>query len=132
MTFFDVRVFNSIAKRYVHMDKFKSISTQQKRKNYNERILEVEHGSFTPIVMSAYGGIGKEGNKFYNRLAELLAAKKNQQLSAMTSWIRRKLVFALINSLWMCIRGSRRAFQTNLVGSVQSLDGVTIEATSRI
>ena len=108
------------------------LNKKEKKKNFNERILEVEHGSFTPIVMSAYGGIGKEGNKFYNRLAELLAEKKNQQLSAMTSWIRRKLVFALINSLWMCIRGSRRAFQTNLVGSVQSLDGVTIEATSRI
>ena len=49
---------------------------KKKKKNYNERILEVEHGSFTPIVMSAYGGIGKEGNKFFNRLAELLAEKE--------------------------------------------------------
>ena len=47
------------------------------KKNYNERILEVEHSSFTPIVMSAYGGIGKEGSKFFNRLAELLAEKEN-------------------------------------------------------
>ena len=39
---------------------------------------------FMPIVMSAYGGIGREGNKFYNHLAELLAEKKNQQLSVMT------------------------------------------------
>ena len=106
-------VFNPIAKRYVHMDTSKTyqLNENEKKKNYNECILEVEHGSFTPIVMSAYGGIGKEGNKFYNRLAELLAEKKNQQLSVMTSWIRRKLIFALINSTCMCIRGSCRVFQ---------------------
>ena len=134
MAFFDVRVFNAIAKRYVHMDTAKAnqLNEKEKKKNYNERILEDEHGSFTSIFMSAYGGIGKEGNKCYNRLAELLAEKKNQQLSVMASWIRRKLIFALINSICMCIRGSRRVFQTNLVGSVQSVDPVISEATSRI
>ena len=110
----------------------KHINSKKKKKNYNERILEVEHGSFTPIVMSAYVGIGKEGSKSYNRLAELLAEKKNQQLSVMTSWIRRKLIFALINSICMCIRGSCRVFQTNLVGSVQSVDPAISEATSQI
>ena len=80
------------------------LNEKEKKKNYKERILEVEHGSFTPIVVSAYVGIRKEGNKFYNRLAELLAEKKNQQLSMVTSWIKRKLIFALINSICMCIR----------------------------
>ena len=99
MAFFDVRAFNPIAKRYVRMDtsKAQQLNEKEKKKNYNERILEVKHGSFTPIVMSAYEGIGKEGNKFYNRLAELLAQKKNQQLLLMTSWIIRKLIFALTN-----------------------------------
>ena len=82
MAFFDVRVFNRIAKRYVHRDTSKAyqLNEKEKNKNYNERVLEVEHGSFTPVVMSAYGGIGKESNKFYSRLAELLVEKKNQQL----------------------------------------------------
>ena len=74
----------------------------------------------------------EEGNKFYNCLAELLAKKKNQQLSVMIPLIRRKLIFALINSICMYIRGSRRVFQTNLVGSVQSIDPMISEATSRI
>ena len=134
MAFFDMTVFNPIAKRYVHMYTSKpyQLNEKEKKKNYNERMLEVEHGSFTPIVMSAYGGIGKEGNKFYNRLAELLAEKKNQQLSVVTSWIRRKLIFPLINLICMCTRGSRRVFQTNLVGPVQSVDPVISKATSRI
>ena len=134
MAFLNVRVFNPIAKRYVHMDTSKAyqLNEKEKKKNYNERILEVEHGSFMPIVMSAYGGIRKKGNKFYSRLAELLVEKKSQQLSVMASLIRRKLIFALINSMCMCIRGSRRVFQTNLVGSVQSVDPVISEATSQI
>ena len=112
----------------VHMDNSKAyqLNEKEKKKNYNERILEVEHGSFMPIVMSAYRGIGKEANKFYNCLAELLAEKKNQQLLVMTSWIRRKLIFILINSIYMCIRGSRRVFPTNMVGSVQSVDPVMV------
>ena len=134
MAFFDLRVFNPLAKRYVHMDTSKAyqLNEKEKKKNYNERILEVEHGIFTPMVMSAYGGMGKKGNKFYNHLAELLAGNKNQQLLVMTSWIRRKSIFALINSICTCIRGSRRVFQTNLVGSVQSIDPAISEATSRI
>ena len=128
---FDARVFNPIAKRYVHMDTSKAYQLNEKKKEELQRILEVQHGCFTPIVMSTYGGIRKGGNKFYNRLAELLVEKKNQQLSVMTSWIRRKLIFALINSICMCIRSSRRVFQTNLVGSAQSVDPVISEATSR-
>ena len=65
--------------------------------------------------MLTYGVIGKEGNKFYNRLVELLAEKKN-----------------LINSICMRIGGSRRVFQTNSVGSVQSVEPVISESTSQI
>ena len=107
MAFFEVTVFKPIAMFTWIFQKNISSTKNNKKKNYNERILEVEHGSFTPIVMSAYGGIGKEGNKFFNRLAELLAEKKNQQLPVMASWISRQLIFALINSICICISGSR-------------------------
>ena len=54
MAFFDVRVFNPIAKRYVHIDTSEAYQLNEKeKKNYNEGILEVEHYSFTPIVISA-------------------------------------------------------------------------------
>ena len=72
MAFFDVRVFNPIAKRYVHTDTSETYQLNEKeKKNYSKGILEVEHDSFTPIVISAYGRIKKRGNKFYNPLAEL-------------------------------------------------------------
>ena len=40
-----------------------------------KRVLEIEHGCFTPLVFSIYGGMGREG-RTYDRLADLLAEKK--------------------------------------------------------
>ena len=34
--------------------------------------MQVEHGTFTPLVMSETGGMGRESSKFYTRLSELI------------------------------------------------------------
>ena len=39
---------------------------------YEQHIHEVEHASFTPLVMSATGGLAKEATNFYLRLASRL------------------------------------------------------------
>ena len=60
--FFDVRVFNPFAKTHLNSNidtVFKQNETAKKR-DYNERVISIEHGSFTPIVTSAYGGCGRE------------------------------------------------------------------------
>ena len=55
MTFVDVRVFNPNAKRYANIELSKAyeINEKEKKKTYNERILQVEHGSFTPNFIHA-------------------------------------------------------------------------------
>ena len=90
--FFDVRVFNPLAARYREADlkKCYSLNEKEKKKNYNERIINVEHGSFTPIVMSANGGIAREGDKFYSRLAEMISEKRKTPYNYVITWIRRK------------------------------------------
>ena len=90
MAFFDVRVFNPNAKRYVSQEPSKTyeLNEKEKKKQYNERILQVEHGSFTPLVMSATGGMGRESRKFYARLAEKLSEKRKQNYSLTASWLR--------------------------------------------
>ena len=107
--FYDVRVFNPIAKRYRNMTITKAceLNEKEKKRNYNQRILEVEHGSFTPIVFTAMGGMGRETKSFYKRLSELLSDKRNEQFSITTSWVRRKVIFALLRSVILCLRGSR-------------------------
>ena len=107
--FFDIRVFNPNASRYgkTEISKCYEMNEKEKKKNYNERILQVEHGSFTPVVMTANGGFARESAKFYARLAGLIASKRNTQYSVVSAWIKRKVVFSLMNSIGLCVRGSR-------------------------
>ena len=82
--------------------------------------MDVEHGSFTPIVMSALGGMGRESTKFFARLSEMISEKRHQPYSLVSAWIRRKLSFAIINSVCVCIRGSRSlVYDTNLEKSIE-------------
>lgn len=104
-----IRVFDPNASRYFNQSlKQCYVRNEAEKKNqYNERVLEVENGCFTPLVFSIYGGMGRECQTFYHRLAEDIAAKKKQNLDNVISWIRTKLSFSLLRSCLLCIRGSR-------------------------
>jgi hypothetical protein len=45
----------------------------EKRRAYDERIREVEHGKFSPLVFSTAGGVGATANVVY--IASLIAEK---------------------------------------------------------
>ena len=49
---------------------------REKKLRYNQRIIEVEKGTFTPMVFSTFGGMGKEADRFHKRLAQLIAVKR--------------------------------------------------------
>ena len=74
---------------------------------YSRRVLDVEHGSFTPLVFTTTGGMGKECIRYHSRLAEPIAAKKGEQYSQTISWIRARTSFAPLRSALVCLRGSR-------------------------
>ena len=133
MAFFDIRVFTPIAKRYATLDLAKSyqVNENEKKKKNFDRVLQVENGSFTPLVMSAAGGMSRECKYFCSRLSEMIPEKRKQDYSAITTWIRRKISFSLIKSMGMCIRGSRSLFCPNLEASILC-DSKTSELTSRI
>ena len=77
---------------------------------YNERIKQVEHSTFIPLLMSATGGMGRESSKFYSRLSELISEKRELSNSIVATWIQRKIIIAFIKSIEMCLRGSRSVF----------------------
>ena len=79
-----------------------------KKREYNQRILQVEHGSFTPLVFSSFGGMSVECGNFYNRVAEKIAEKRDIASSVAKSWIRTKISFSLLRTTHLCIRGTRR------------------------
>jgi len=71
----------------------------------------VEHGTFTPLVFSTTGGVGRENAaKTYPRLTEMISEKRNVSYAKTISWIRRNISFSLIKSIGICVRGSRLSF----------------------
>ena len=80
---------------------------KRKKRQYGDRILQIENGSFTPLVFDTHGGMGKECVTFYKRLAEMIAEKKCVKLPLVTNDIRTKIAFSLLRSTIRCIRGSK-------------------------
>ena len=107
--FMDVRVFNPFApsNRQSNLDKCFLKHEKEKKRAYEQRVREVEHASFVPLVMSATGGLAKEATNFYKRLASLLAEKWDQQYSSTLYWLRCSILFSLLRSAIQCIRGAR-------------------------
>ena len=48
---------------------------REKRRQYEQRVREVEHGHFTLIVFTTTGGMGDAVSQVYKRLANLLTEK---------------------------------------------------------
>ena len=97
--YFDVRVFNPFAKKHLNQqlpNTFVS-NEKEKKRSYNERVIEVEHGSFTPLIFTPYGGCSRETEKVINVLATGIAEKRDLSTSIVTNWIRTKLSFTLLN-----------------------------------
>ena len=115
MAFLDVRVFNPNTKQYANIELSKAyeIKEKEKKKTYNECILQVEHGSFTPLVMLATGGMSCEWKKFYSHLAEMICKKRKTNYNVTIMWIQRKMAFSLIKSIGICIRGSCSVFKND-------------------
>ena len=76
---------------------------------YEQRVREVEHGSFTPLVMSLTGGAGPAVTTCFKRLASLLSEKWDQSYSSTLAWLSGTLSFALLRSSIQCLQGARSA-----------------------
>ena len=109
LAFFDVRVFNPNAPSCCNssMASVYSRHENEKRRAYQQRIIEVEHGFFTPLVFSANGGMGPTATVTYKRITSLLAEKRAEPYPKTIGWLRCTLNFSLIRSAIQCIRGAR-------------------------
>ena len=79
-TLFEVRMFNPLASSYCNNTipvLFKA-NERTKRSYYEHRVIEVEHGSFTPLVFAATGGMGSAATPLYKRLASMIAKRDHQ------------------------------------------------------
>ena len=109
MAFFDVRGFNPYApsNRTLQTAACYRQHEQEKRSNYKERIREVEHASFVPLVLSSTGVAGPRVTNFFQRLAALQAKKHHSTYSMVMEVLRCRLSLALLRSAIACLRSAQ-------------------------
>ena len=113
----------------IHLHRKRSICIEnEKKRKYDQRIREIEHASFTPLILSCTGGLGPQATTSYKRLASLLSAKWNQAYSLTIMWLRCPLAYSLLRSSVMCIRGARSHLGHYMSATQPPLDLVSREA----
>ena len=104
-----LRVFDPNACRYLNksLQQRHVMNEKEKKRAYNERVLQIEHGTFTLLFFSIYGNTGRDCHTFYSRSFYLLSEKHDLPKSITMNWIRTKICFALLKSSLLYLRGFR-------------------------
>ena len=108
-TFFDVCVLHPNAPSYqsTSIDQLYKKHEQRKMGKYNNRVINVERGSFTPLIYSTFGGWGPQATRYHKRLAEKIATKRNENYTHVLSHMRTRVRFSFLRSVLIAIRGER-------------------------
>ena len=108
-TFLDVRVVHPNSPSYIDKtpEQIYDQHEREKKRNYNSRVLQVERGSFSPLIFSTTGGMGPEATKYHKRVAELLSVKRGEEYSHVMNYVRTKIRFSILKSTLVAVRGVR-------------------------
>ena len=111
--FFDARVCHLNADcqknhyKNLTLEQIYALHENDERRLCPSRILGAERSTFTPLVFTTTGGMSNECHRYRSRLAELLAVKKQESYASTIAWIRTRVLFAILRSALVCLRGSR-------------------------
>ena len=107
--FFDVSFFYLNAPSYhnLQLSAVYRRHENEKKRNYEATVREVEHGSFTPLVFCTSGGLSMLATAVYKRLASQIAIKRDQPYSKVISWLRCHLCFSLLRLLVTATMGTQ-------------------------
>ena len=89
------------------IEKVYDADEKEKKRKYGQRVINVEHGTFTPLVYGINGGMGKECEIFHKRLADKIEEKTGERYEKVITYIRCKVSFLVLRAALMCLRGSR-------------------------
>ena len=107
-TFFDFSVFHDgNASNSGPIDKVFQKHEQEKKRVYNDRVVQVEKSTFTPLVFSTSGAMVKESNEIAQETSFTHLIKKGTPYSETMSHVRRKLRFSILRTPLAAIRGYR-------------------------
>ena len=88
-SFFDVRVFSPLAPCYsrLSLEASHAMNERDKMRKYNERIINDEEATFTPLFFTSAGRMAIQRQIFYKRMAELMAEKRGEKKEFFTAWM---------------------------------------------
>ena len=115
--FFDVRVtnVNCRSNQGKHAATIFKEQENEKKRKYIQRVMDVEMGTFTPLVFGTNGGMGLDCQNFLTALANKLSTKNDEPYASVISWLRIQLSFAILRTVHRCVRGSRYPFKSREV-----------------
>ena len=76
--FFNIRITNTNANSQSHQSptKILEIHEKEKKRQYKNRVMNIEHGTFTLLVFSISGHVGKECSIFHKLMFHKIATKQ--------------------------------------------------------
>ena len=87
--------------------------------------MEIQQGTFTPLVFITTGRMADKCVKCHSRLAKLIANTKGESYSRAISWIRAKVSFDIVTAAILWLRGSRsRRRQLDFVDSDLQIENI--------
>ena len=101
LAFFDIRVFDSNAKRYLHsaLPQCYTQNVKEKKRQYNKRVLQIEHGGFSPLI--SYGGMSHNAVRL---LSNLLSEKGTYYLRQQSTGYKQKFHLLYCNPVYyVCV-----------------------------
>ena len=109
---FDVRIFhpNTPSYRQAQVASLFHRHKLEKKREYGDRTRVVDGESFTPLVFSTFGGLGKEVSILFFTITWLIYYPKSitPEYHQTLSWMRCSLSFSLLHSAILAIHGSRK------------------------
>ena len=70
----------------------------QKRHKYQQRVLDGEASSFTPLVFGTNGGMGNQFQHFLKHLTYKIAQKDTEPYNTVITWLRMQISFKILRS----------------------------------
>ena len=109
-TFLDVRVVHpNCNKTYCKkpIDQVYTMHENEKKATYNNRVIQVERASFTPLIFTTSGGMAKECTRYHKQVARLISLKTKEEYPQVMNHLRTRLRYVLLKSTLIAIRGER-------------------------
>ena len=82
-------------------------TNKEKEGMHNERVLQIENGSFSPILFAVTGTKGSRCNVVFSRIVELFLKKVHFEISSYWQQILYARSFRLLRTMLTCVQGSQ-------------------------